>query len=516
MTHKLSVKILGLFIVYFITAKFGLSLSAVSNFATLIWLPSGISLAALLIFGSKLWPAITLGAFLANYFTGAPIQAALGIAIGNTLEALIGTFFLKSMDFNTTLDSLRDVLYLTLTAIFASLLSATIGVTSLSLVNQIPSSLKLQTWSSWWIGDLISILVVTSFILTWFNKTKFKFSYPRLLEIVSIWALSTVIYLIVFEHFLQPIIGIRPTAYMIFPPLIWTALRFGPPGATLAILITSIFTTLGTLNYHGPFASGSTNGNLLSVQIFMSVTSVTTMIMAAVLAERKKTEKLKDEFISMAAHELKTPITTIKGYTQLLTKNFQKQKRNRAYLYTSKMTTQIDNLARLISDFFDVSKIETGKMDLQKEEIDFDHLVKDVAIDMQHLVNSHKIILKGESGKIVSADKFRINQVLINLILNAAKFSPKSKKIEVIISGNGHHARASVRDFGIGINKSDTRQIFNRFFQANTKIRKSEAGLGLGLYIASEIIHRHHGKIWVNSHPGKGSTFTFSLPALPN
>src|SRR6266568_716961 len=178
------VEILILFVIYFSTARLGLSLGAVSRFATLVWFPSGIAVAALLLFGYRLWPGILMGAFLVNLFNGAPLLVAVGIGIGNTLEALVGTYLLKRNRFSHALDHLRDVLFLALLAMpLSTLISATIGVSSLLLGKVIAFSAYYPTWRAWWIGDMISILILTPFLLIWSKWPREKASVKRIAEI---------------------------------------------------------------------------------------------------------------------------------------------------------------------------------------------------------------------------------------------------------------------------------------------------------------------------------------------
>lgn len=507
-------KLIALFFIYFFTAKFGLSLNAVNGFATLVWLPSGISLAVLLIYGFNLWPAITLAALLANFQSGAPPLATLGIGIGNTLEPLLGAFLLeKFLQFRHSLERLADVLSLTVVAFLSSILSASFGVMSLWLSGTISNEI-FPTWVAWWIGDTISILIVASFLLIWSTRPRLEFKLNRLLEGVLITLVLLVIYLAIFRDFFGLPIENKASAYLIFPPLIWISLRFGQPGAVTASLALVTLTILSTFQGLGPFTDTSISSSLLFLQIFMMVIAITSMILAAVVTERKKVEKTKDEFISIAAHELKTPMTTIKGYTQLLKEYFKKTDDTKIRTYISKMDSQIDNLTRLITDFFDVSRIQTGKLELEKEEFEVDSLVKTVVEDMQHMMLDHKIIIIGETHEKILADKYRISQVLTNFLSNAAKFSPKADKIKVFLSTKNNWVTISVQDFGIGISKSDLKNVFERFFQARTHVRQSIAGLGLGLYISSEIIRRQGGKISAKSQQGKGSTFSFSLPLI--
>lgn len=510
-----AVMMVALSSIYFVTARFGLSLNAVSGFATLVWIPTGISLAFLLVFGLKYWPGIFIGAFLANLFTGAPLLSALGIGLGNTSEALIGAYLLiKIVDFKNSLERLKDVLGLIIiAAIFSTLFSATVGVASLYSTGVISASSIFSTWTAWWIGDTISNLVVAPFILVWMSsKFRLKTSLKKLFEAFVAILFFSFIYLIIFANFLGLPAEKLHFVYLIFPPLTWIALRFGQRGAVLAILVFSSLATLSTLLGQGPFINASPSENLIALQIYMAIISITTMILASITSERERLSKVKDEFISIASHELKTPITTIKGYNQLLFEHLSKHPDKKAIYYSSKLNDLIGYLTRLIADFFDVSKIQAGKLDLQKEIFGMDELVKEAREDIQHLSNVHKIVLKGETKKQIFADRYRIRQVLINLLLNAIKFSPKANKINIFLSSSKREVKIEVQDYGIGISKKDLEKVFERFFQANTNIRQSVSGIGLGLYICSEIIKQHGGKIWANSIKGKGSTFSFNIP----
>lgn len=233
------------------------------------------------------------------------------------------------------------------------------------------------------------------------------------------------------------------------------------------------------------------------------------------ITERIEFEKRKDEFISIASHELKTPITTLKSYTQILGQALNKNKKeldDKSLIYVSKMEDQIVRLTKLITELLDVSKIQAGKLELQKELIDLNVLLKETIDDMQHLTNKHQIIFQKGGDCKVLADPYRISQVLTNLISNAIKFSPKADKIFVQSQVRLNQIIVSVEDFGIGIAKKNINKIFDRFFQADNKIRVSFSGLGLGLHITSEIIRRHNGRLWVKSVKRQGTTFLFSLP----
>lgn len=491
-------------------------LDAVSGFATLVWFPTGISLAALLIWGVRFWPAITLGAILANSQNGASPLIASGISLGNTLEAVIGAYLLNISGFNKSLERVKDVLTLiVLAAVLSTLISATIGVSSLWLGRVITLSNFDETLLAWWIGDLTSDLVVAPLILVWANRLRvnIKIRSKDFLEFLAL-AFSTVIIVIfIFGRFftLEPYLS--PRAYISFPILIWAALRFGPAGATATTFILSVAAVWLTYLGVGPFISNALHQSLFSVQVYMSIMSVSAMILAAIASEKKELEERKDEFISVASHELKTPLTTIKGYTQILKQTISKSSSEKLFSYLGKMEEQINRLTKLVNDLLNVSKIQAGKLSLQKARFDINELVKDIILDMQLSNKKYHILFEGKSKmEKVWADKIRISEVLINLISNAIKYSPKANKIVVRTSPNNNQVVISIQDFGIGISKKDKDRIFQRFFQAETRIRQSFQGLGLGLYISSEIIKSHRGQIWIDSIKGKGTTVSFSLP----
>ena len=243
------------------------------------------------------------------------------------------------------------------------------------------------------------------------------------------------------------------------------------------------------------------------------------------LAERKQAEEKlrqleqrKDEFISIASHELKTPVTSLKGFTNLLQRRLGRQGGDEQTLhYLSRMNAQLDKLNRLISELLDVSRIQTGKLAFQEEPFDLALLVHETVENLQAGTETHQILVEGTGSVPVYGDKDRLGQVLINLLTNAIKYSPDADKVIVCVSNDRQVATVSVQDFGIGIAESHQQHIFERFYQVIDPAEKTYHGLGIGLYIPSEIVKRHHGRLWVESKKGQGATFYMRLPvALPH
>jgi len=230
------------------------------------------------------------------------------------------------------------------------------------------------------------------------------------------------------------------------------------------------------------------------------------------VSEQIALEQKKNEFISIASHELKTPLTTIKAFTQLLLKQMHAVHDKRSLHFLQNIDSQVNKLNALIGDLMDVSKIESGKLQFSLKEIAISELIKKVVTDYQYTTQSHTIIIKGSCRKKIFGDYHRLEQVLINLISNAVKYSPNAKEVIVRITEQARDVIISVQDFGIGISEVEQRRVFDRFFRSEHPTVAQIGGFGLGLYITKEIIDRHQGKIWVKSQVGKGSTFFVSLP----
>ncbi len=226
----------------------------------------------------------------------------------------------------------------------------------------------------------------------------------------------------------------------------------------------------------------------------------------------KENEQQKDFFISMASHELKTPVTSIKGYVQILMSLYKDK--DDEFLNNSLETVnkQIITLTTLIGDLLDLSKIKSGSLQLNKERFNINDLISEIVKETQHTQPDCIIKFTGQVNANLFVDRGRIGQVLINMLTNAIKYSPNCKEIHVSSEVINNELLVSVADSGIGISKTDQQKIFQRFYRVAGKDEKTFPGFGIGLFIASQIIQRHDGKIGVDSVPGKGSVFYFTLP----
>jgi PAS domain S-box-containing protein len=234
------------------------------------------------------------------------------------------------------------------------------------------------------------------------------------------------------------------------------------------------------------------------------------------ITEQKHLQQQKDNFIGIASHELKTPVTSIKAYTQVLERMMMKKGANTEADMMRRMDGQINRLTSLIGDLLDVTKINSGKLQFNDQEFDFIEYVRALIEDLQHTTPKHKIVANLAPTGFVYGDKERIGQVITNLITNAIKYSPNADKIIIHSESKNNEVSLSVQDFGIGIPKGNLDRVFEQFYRVSGDLQHTFPGLGLGLYISSEIIKREGGRIWVTSTEGQGSTFCFALPVKNN
>ena len=281
--------------VYALSGKLGLQFEAVSGFATIVWPPSGIALAMLLIFGYRYWPSVFLGAFLVNLGSGASSAVSLSIAAGNTLEAVVAVYMIKRAGggFRNSLDRLPDVLnFIIFGAIISTMIAATIGATSLWAGGIISPQNYTDTWRAWWLGDMVGILILSPVLL---RLSSFrKFSKPKrktVIEIAVLAAFTALTALGIFHNIFQGLAEHPSIIYLIYLPLIWAALRFGQSGTAMANLGVDAIAIWGVVRGFGPFINGNLFSRLLLLQSFAAVTAGTTVLLAAAIEQLKYSEQ---------------------------------------------------------------------------------------------------------------------------------------------------------------------------------------------------------------------------------
>lgn len=245
---------------------------------------------------------------------------------------------------------------------------------------------------------------------------------------------------------------------------------------------------------------------------------VAATIVSIDITRQKELERQKDEFIGVASHELKTPITGIKAYSEILAGMMDSVVPPTIVQLVTRMNVQVNRLTKLIDSLLNTSRITGGQLTLQLEPLDLNALLEERVHQGQLTTSRHRIVFTGDKLPLVLADVERLGQVLDNLFSNAIKYTPKGGEVMVRAENRGSRVRVSVQDFGVGIPKGEQKKIFDRFYRGKGAPGGAVSGIGLGLYICREIIEKHQGQIAVESTPEEGSTFYFEIPKyiLPN
>jgi len=513
----------GLFAAYFLTGRIELSLNPVDTFATLLWLPSGIALAALFLYGYRLWPVVMLAAFAVNVSIGAGVMVSLGMAAGETLQALGGAYFLKKYtDFSPTLARLHDGMWLIAVAFVGTAISSTIVVASVWLGGAAGAYGAGALWGSWWIGCALGTLIVAPLVLKWLSAPLFKRTPLQYIELCAVVAavLATAVFVFWMSdtHFV----------YYLFIPLTWAALRTGPRGITFALFAAALVAISSAIT-GGPY-----DGQGLYIQIFVGIMSALFLILTSIVEERKKAQiflghhvdeleealskvssedKAKKEFLSILAHELRNPLAAILSSAELLRLQEVHAPDTAALLQT--IDDRVRSMTVMLDDLLDISRISHNKLTLRKETLSMDSVIDRAVRTAQSLIRSHGHTLsirKPEHDLYLEADPIRLEQIIVNLLNNAAKYTNQNGSIELSTKKEGATAVITVSDNGIGIHKNMLKRIFEPFFQIE-RGRLPAQGLGVGLPLTRQLVELHGGTVEAASQgEGKGSQFTVRLP----
>jgi len=389
---------------YFGMAEIAMLFGAIDIVAS-IWPSSGIALAAILLLGVPIWPGILLGnlfiEFLYYDLTIVNLLPIFSIAIGNTLEPLLAAFVLHQIGVSHQfLERTQDLLKFFVAAVIGPIASATIGSTSVCLSGNAPWAIYTNMWSTWWLSNMVGIIIFTPLLMAWASKPVNQFSLPRNLE------LALLLCLVIFISWIAFGSG-YPLEYILIPFLMWSAFRFEEKMSTLLIVGVSVIAIWGTVNGFGSFVRDSQNESLLLLQSFVAVVAVTTLVLLAIINERKHAEsqlkttnadlqhldKLKDEFLANTSHELRTPLNGIIGIAETLIDGAtgalsDKTKANLAMILGSGK-----RLSTLINDILDFSKLKNHTLELQLKPVALREIVEVVLTLMSNLRKCLRLLM---------------------------------------------------------------------------------------------------------------------------
>ncbi|HEX7236966.1 MAG TPA: MASE1 domain-containing protein [Gammaproteobacteria bacterium] len=516
-----------LLVVYFAAAKFGFAFFALIHpSASAVWLPTGIAMAALLLGGFRLVPAIFAAAFLANVTTAGSVASSLGVALGNTLEAVLAaTLVERYAGGRQAFSSPAGILkFMLLAAFLSSTVSATIGVASLTLGGVSAEADPRAVWLTWWLGDAAGAVVVTPFIVLWWTNRSWDFASRKLGEAVLLIAAIGGAGAATFFH---PALSQYPIAFLCLAPLVWGALRFGPREIATAIVVLGVVATTATATDRGPFAILTPNESLLVLQAFLVLLSMTALPMAALTDERRAAlrrervaraeadaaSRAKDEFLAILSHELRNPLAAISMAAAVLEAG--PRSRESSERLVASIRRQSQHLARLIDDLLDIGRMTANKLILRKEPLDLGGAVRRCvdALTTTRGLTAGRIELDLVAVWI-DADPVRIAQIVENLLGNALKHTPPDKRIRVVVRDIGAVAELRVEDEGFGIRPDLLPKVFDPFTQGQQGLDRSAGGLGLGLTLVRRLTDLHAGTIEAQSGGiDRGSVFTLRFPS---
>lgn len=475
--------------------------------------------------------------------------SSLAIATGNTLEGLIGALLVNSLAngrkcFTQQGDTIK---FLLLAAVFSTAVSATFGVTSLALGGYADWQRYGEIWITWWLGDVVGALIVTPAIVLWVSDRALNWNRSQLLEMGVSLPLLCLVTWTIFQSS-QAMTG--PTyllAFFTLTILIWVAVRLGPRETITAVLLCAGIAIWGTLQGSGPFADGAQHERLLLLQAFIAVIAVTALVLAVGVAERRRAEheldelnrtlerriqdrtstlqatveqlqefnQLKTAFVGIVSHELRTPLTSIKSLSENLLEGVAGPLNEKQKYYASRIQLNTDRLTRMLNELLNLSKMETGKMELRPTVLSLQELLSELVEVFQPLAQRKSITMdvgSMESMPKVRVDRDKLYEVLANLLENAIKFTPSGGRVHIDARVvDDRHIKMNVSDTGCGISEEHMSKIFDKFYRVEPG-SGPVPGSGLGLAIAKGLIELHGGTIGVESAPGKGSHFYFTLP----
>jgi signal transduction histidine kinase len=523
---------------YIAAGKLGLSMAFLNASASPVWPATGLALAGLLLIGYRAWPAVLVGAFVVNLTTAGTINTSLAIAAGNTLEAVAGVMLVRRFArglaaFDHAPDIFRFVVF---AAIPSTMISATVGVSSLAMAHFVPWELYAPVWLTWWTGDLVGDLIIAPLVIIWAVSPWPRLNRASLAEAVALAVFLVVLDDLIFFRWHLQYGRADALAYLAIPPLIWAAFSFRQRGAVTAASVLSAIAVCGTLRGTGPFSSANANESLLLLQAFIGVNTLMALILAAVVAERKRAyderdqilqrersaraeaeqaNRAKDQFLAVLSHELRTPLTPVLLATTLLEKSPDLPQDLAEHVQMIRRNVELE--ARLIDDLLDLTRITRGKLQLNPANVDVHELLRR-AMGIACPDRSADLVVQLEATRHhVQGDPARLQQVFWNLLSNAVKFTPSGKSITVRTSNAEDQSviEAEISDSGAGIEPQFLPRLFNAFEQGDTARARRFGGLGLGLAIAKALVEAHGGTIAARSAGlDAGATFTVRLPAV--
>lgn len=561
--YDLDLKIILFAVLYYIAARLGYFLSFQDSTALPAWPPSGIAFALILLMGRAVWPGVMIGALIANimaYWNTAelPAQTVISvsscIAVGHTLEALIGNFLVKHWirDHYPYRNARNAFRFLFVTLVMAAV-GAGIGSFSLLMFGLIQDGLMLQPFLSWWVGNVVGILLFTPFVLALVRGQRITFNVEKGIEITVFILGIAGIYSLLQLDYMAETIG-RALPFLILPFLLWLAFRFDLIIAISGVLLAALFSIYLTINHTGPFILSESTHSMLLLQIFIGVTSISTIVLSATVRERltiqrelqsfnsnletivlDRTKELNEEiktrraaeeklrktnqelskrnteldnFVYSVSHDLRAPIASVLGLINLARKDRDSKMKD---TYLNMIHSSALQQDYFIKEILDQSR--NSRLDVRREEVFFEPLINETFDHITFAGSKENVekMISVEQDKPFYSDRWRLKVILTNLISNSVRYrNGKDPVIKVNVRVRGDKAKVSIEDNGKGIAREHLANVFKMFYRATD----DGHGSGLGLYIVKEAVEKLNGSIQINSKEGEGTTVNLEIPMM--
>jgi signal transduction histidine kinase len=562
--YHLDLKIIGVALLYYLSARLGYFFEFENTTALPAWPPSGIGFALIILLGRSAWPGITIGSLVANimaYWNVATLPAqtiitiSSMIAIGNTIEAVLGNYLVRiwikdNFPFKNAKNAFR---FLFITWLMCSV-GAGIATLSLYVNNALLTDHLLRTGFSMWVGNVVGILLFTPIFLAGARKVVFKFTSEKMME-VGIFLLNLFgIFLLLKVDFLRPTLE-HALPFLALPLLLWLAFRFELIVAIAGVLGVSLISIYITIKGGGPFVLANSYSSMLLLQIFIGVISISTIILSATVKERgeaqrkledfnenlesmvqERTRALNEEintrkeaeekiartnrelskrnteldnFVYSVSHDLRAPIASVLGLINLAKKDKDISMKDMYLEMINKSALQQDDFIKEILD-----QSRNSRLEVKREEILFEPLIDETFNQLKFATSAGKAverIVNIEQQQPFFSDRWRLKVILNNIISNAIRYrNGKDPVIKVDVVINENLASVAIQDNGKGIEEEHLPNIYKMFYRATD----DGAGSGLGLYIVKEAVDKLNGQIDIQSEVGKGTIVRFAIPEI--
>jgi signal transduction histidine kinase len=540
-----SLRFVVLVAMYFVAGKVGMLLRDANSGVSPIWPATGIALAGLLLWGYSLWPAIFVGACLIDVTSHSIVQAsvalkivhAVGIASGDTLEALVGAwlvnrFAIVSNAFLRVSDVFR---YTFFAGVLTTALSATFGVGTLLAGGFLVKQNIGTAWLSWWMGDMVGAIIVAPLILMWKANPSVHFGARKALEALGLLLSLLVVSTLNFSNVLDFGTQRYPLAFLFIPLLVWAALRFESRGVVAFISIICCLAVNGTWHGIGAFATADENSSLLMLQTFIFIATLTALVLAAAVAERKAAEekfrrlsvelerrvkertaqleginKELEAFCYSVSHDLRAPLRTIRGFSEVLLQQCLPQLDARGQDFLRRTCDAGLQMDKLIEDLLKLSRVTRGE--IEQRQINLSAIACEIADGLAKGEPERNVAFDIAPDVSARGDERLLRLVLDNLLRNAWKFTGKQPHARIEFGRqNGETSPIFVRDNGVGFDMAYAGKLFGVFQRLHSPAEF--AGSGVGLAIVQRVVNRHGGRVWADAKLNSGATIYFTLPS---